>query len=172
MSWLRRAFVGAAAAWPVALLLAPAAAARPYASGSTGYAFALAVYAAGSLICHQRPERSFHLAGVPLPVCARCLGIYLGAALVSVLVAVLGSGIVAIRPATSYPPLLSGSLPDLTAGGDSTRRTVLLISALPIAATLLVEWTTGHTPGNWTRAASGVPLGGAIAWLVCSRHGR
>ncbi len=30
-------------------------------------------------ICHQDPARSFWLAGVPLPVCARCFGIYLGA---------------------------------------------------------------------------------------------
>ena len=27
-------------------------------------------------ICHQRPERSFHSAGVPLPVCARCTGLH------------------------------------------------------------------------------------------------
>ncbi len=29
-------------------------------------------------ICHQLPERSFSLAGHPLAVCHRCLGIYLG----------------------------------------------------------------------------------------------
>ncbi|HSR49876.1 MAG TPA: DUF2085 domain-containing protein [Acidobacteriota bacterium] len=29
-------------------------------------------------ICHQIPERSFHLDGHQLPVCHRCLGIYLG----------------------------------------------------------------------------------------------
>ena len=37
------------------------------------------LYAAFSWICHQRPERSWHLAGYPLAVCVRCLGIYLGA---------------------------------------------------------------------------------------------
>jgi hypothetical protein len=45
-------------------------------------------------------------------------------------------------------------------------RTILLISALPTAVTLLFEWTTGHTPGNWTRAVSGVPLGATVAWIV------
>jgi uncharacterized membrane protein len=35
-------------------------------------------YAAGSLICHQRPDRSFHYHGAQYPVCARCLGLYLG----------------------------------------------------------------------------------------------
>ena len=34
---------------------------------------------AGSLWCHQRPERSPHLWGVQLPLCWRCSGILLGA---------------------------------------------------------------------------------------------
>jgi uncharacterized membrane protein len=34
-----------------------------------------------ALICHQRPERSFWIFGAPVAVCARCLGIYLGAAI-------------------------------------------------------------------------------------------
>jgi uncharacterized membrane protein len=29
-------------------------------------------------LCHQDPARSFWIAGQPLPVCARCLGIYIG----------------------------------------------------------------------------------------------
>lgn len=33
-----------------------------------------------SLVCHQDPARSFWIAGMPVAVCARCLGIYLGAA--------------------------------------------------------------------------------------------
>ena len=157
MDWLRRAFLGAATVWPMALLLAPAAAARPQLS-TIGYPFALAVYAAGSLICHQRPERSFHLLGVQLPVCARCLGVYAGAALVSV--------IMAARPDCSPSLRFGGARRAAARGGGSAPRTVLLISALPTAATLLVEWTTGHTPGNWTRALSGVPLGAAVAWIV------
>jgi uncharacterized membrane protein len=32
-----------------------------------------------ALVCHQRPERSFWIFGGPVAVCARCLGIYLGA---------------------------------------------------------------------------------------------
>jgi uncharacterized membrane protein len=42
-------------------------------------AVAWPLYAAFSWICHQRPERSWHLAGYPLAVCVRCLGLYLGA---------------------------------------------------------------------------------------------
>jgi uncharacterized membrane protein len=32
-----------------------------------------------ALVCHQHPERSFTLFGGSVAVCARCLGIYLGA---------------------------------------------------------------------------------------------
>lgn len=32
-----------------------------------------------SAVCHQRPERSIYLGGVPMVVCARCFGIYAGA---------------------------------------------------------------------------------------------
>ena len=39
------------------------------------------VYLTGSLLCHQRPERSFSLWGAQMPVCARCAGLYLGGAL-------------------------------------------------------------------------------------------
>ena len=31
-----------------------------------------------SQLCHQSPDRSFALAGVTLPVCARCLAMYVG----------------------------------------------------------------------------------------------
>lgn len=33
----------------------------------------------GYAICHQIPERSFHIHGQQLPLCARCTGIYMGA---------------------------------------------------------------------------------------------
>jgi uncharacterized membrane protein len=35
----------------------------------------------GLAICHQIPERSFEIAGRPLPLCARCTGTFLGALL-------------------------------------------------------------------------------------------
>ena len=34
------------------------------------------IYNACGYICHQRPERSFIVCGTPLPLCARCIGIY------------------------------------------------------------------------------------------------
>ena len=38
-------------------------------------------YKAFALVCHQRPERCFWIFGAPVAVCARCLGIYFGAAI-------------------------------------------------------------------------------------------
>ena len=35
------------------------------------------IYYMGGLICHQRPERSFVLAGNQFALCARCTGMYL-----------------------------------------------------------------------------------------------
>ena len=32
-------------------------------------------------LCHQQPGRSFWIAGAPMAACARCLGIYIGAAI-------------------------------------------------------------------------------------------
>ncbi len=35
----------------------------------------------GSAVCHQWPAHSYFIAGVELPLCARCTGMYLGALL-------------------------------------------------------------------------------------------
>jgi uncharacterized membrane protein len=35
-------------------------------------------YTCFGTVCHQIPERSLHLFGAALPVCHRCLGLYLG----------------------------------------------------------------------------------------------
>ena len=49
-----------------------------------GYsAFAGSIYKAFSHVCHQIPERSFHLAGHQFAVCSRCMGLYAGFALVA-----------------------------------------------------------------------------------------
>ncbi len=140
----------------MALPLATIAATVPSSQATNvGYAFALVLYAAGSLICHQRPERSFHLLGTQMPVCARCTGIYAGAAITAVAVIA--------RSVTSHAsPLKTRRLE------TSDLRRILLVSAVPTAVTLVYEWTTGQTPGNWIRAMSGVPLGAAVAWMVCS----
>jgi hypothetical protein len=166
---LRPAFVAATVAWAALLLLVPFLASRPHAT-PIGAAAIVAVYAIGSMICHQLPERSYHLWTAQLPVCARCTGIYAGAA-----VAALLSG------ARDFPPSLQRrrASPKL---GESARerrrerlalrtpmvRAVLLAAALPTLATLAYEWTTGHMPAHSIRAAACAPLGAAVVWLVLS----
>jgi uncharacterized membrane protein len=46
---------------------------------------AFAIFAFFSKLCHQRPDRMLYLFGAPTAVCVRCLGIYAGAAVGSLL---------------------------------------------------------------------------------------
>ena len=142
------------------LPVAPYLATRAHASAA-GSAIVLALYGIGALICHQRPERSFHLWAAQLPVCARCTGIYIGAAVASVVAAVRGTKASGSgdrgRKKRARPP----ALPE-----RSRARAVLAAAVVPTALTLLYEWTTGRMPANMTRAAAGMPIGVAVAWLV------
>ena len=147
MTWrvpfLRRAFVGASVAWSLALPLASLASSEPRASSGV-YLFSFFVYLTGRLLCHQLPERSFFLWGSQMPVCARCSGIYFGAAVAAIILSARRSG-----------PALHRA------------RIALLVAVVPTAATLVYEWTTGRTPSNWIRATAGVPIGAVVAWIVC-----
>ncbi len=98
-------------------------------------------YAAASLICHQRPERSFHVDLFQLPVCARCLGIYAGAA---------AGCVAALVPAS----------------GPSRVWRLTLVAVLPTVVTVALEWLGVWSPGNLTRALAGVPAGFAVALVV------
>jgi uncharacterized membrane protein len=56
--------------WAAAVVLAPAlgSTARP---ASPELLTSLAIYGFGAVVCHQRPDRSFHTAGVQWPVAVR-----------------------------------------------------------------------------------------------------
>jgi len=60
------------AVWLASIFLAPWLAGHGQAMASR---FLYAVFAP---LCHQIPDRCFHLNGLPLAVCGRCLGIYAG----------------------------------------------------------------------------------------------
>ena len=101
------------------------------------------VYAAGSRICHQKPDRSFHTSGVAWPVCARCSGLYLAAPF--------------------------GAMTALWLGRTLTRRaalTLMILAAVPSAVTLIWEWASGAMPSNAVRAVAALPLGAAVAYLI------
>jgi hypothetical protein len=162
MTTVRRGFIGAAVGWAVSLPLAARLASQPHAAGSAfGYGFALIVYAAGSLVCHQRPERSFHLFTVQMPVCARCVGLYVGAAVAAAIATLWARGDPARTPSDV------SSIGWRVTRDLALARVVVLVSAVPTMATLLYEWTTGQMPANWVRALAGVPLGGVVAWVAC-----
>ena len=123
-----------------AVLWAAAIIATPYQSRHAPVFTAL-VHAAAARLGHQRPERSFHLAGAKLPVCARCTGLYLSAA--------------------------AGALAAWLAFVRVPRRTraLLAVAAAPTAATWLLEWAGGVAMSNALRALASLPLGAAVGWL-------
>ena len=151
MPLVRRAYVIAAPGWLMMLPLAAYAATRVHAATYT-HAFAFVIYGIGSLVCHQKPERSFHLWAAQLPVCARCTGIYLGAAAAALVAQ-------AFRPAVAAQAAPKGC-------ATVSPRMVAIVSAIPTIATLVFEWTTGITPSNLVRFAAGLPLGAVVSWLV------
>jgi hypothetical protein len=183
---IRVIFGALALLWPAALVAATRIAALPH-RGDAAYLLSAAVYFSGSLLCHQRPERSFYLWGTQLPVCARCAGIYAGAALgvIAELVRLkpqlvpLKPQLVRLKPdATSdavavRPAAMSGfrrtsafAAFARSFGRTSPASRTLLAASIPAVLTLVSEWTTGVTPANWIRALSGLVLGTAAAIVV------
>ncbi len=108
------------------------------------------VYAGGSLICHQRPERSQRSCGRQWPVCGRCSGLYLGGAAGAAL-ALAG---VARR------------------GTWRQWRARVLWAALPTALMWLIEVLGVVDPGTPVRLALALPPGVATAlWLAAVARG-
>ena len=101
------------------------------------------LFPVGAFICHQRPERSFFFHGQQLPVCARCTGLYAGAALAAPIALVAA-----------------------VAMTRSRARRVLLIAALPTAITWTLEFARLMPFSNGARFIAALPLGFAAAWLV------
>ena len=134
------ALTGAAVLWLVLVAASPVAASRGHLPW-----VAAAVYQAGSFLCHQRPERSFHVDGVQLPVCARCLGLY-----------------------------ASGALGVLLGWGSrrhwSARavRVALATAAAPVVASVVLEWIGAIATTNLFRMATAVPLGLAGGLVMMS----
>jgi uncharacterized membrane protein len=125
---------GAALLWWAVLLSLPVWSARFPVAGAL-------VYGGGALVCHQQPARTFHVGDQPLPVCARCTGLYVAGFLGAV-----GGWIGVAREPRRV-------------------RVGLALAALPTAVTLLVEWSGLGNPGNAVRAAAALPLGGYAGWL-------
>src|SRR4051812_8161347 len=159
---IRLAFGALALLWPAALAAATRIAALPQ-RGDAAYLLSAAVYFSAGLLCHQRPERSFYLWGTQFPVCARCAGIYAGAALGVIAELVrLKPQLVrlkadatshAIRPAATSAFRRSSAFAAFARAFSRTSPDsgILLAASIPALLTLVAEWTTGVTPANWIR---------------------
>lgn len=157
--WLRTAFSLAAVAWSAVLPVA-AWQANPSTQGQFRTAAAL-VYAAGAVVCHQRPERSFHLGTQPWPVCARCTGIYFAAAIMTIAAALISRR----REAMVSARADAGRFARVLASPAGVRW-LAACAVIPTVFTLVWEWTTGNAPSNTVRAAAGLPIGALVSWLL------
>ena len=122
--------------------------------GHPAFKAATAVYVAGAAVCHQRSERSFHVAGVRFPVCARCTGLYAGA-------------VFGLALACAWPRRHAKSLVERW-NRTGRWRLVLALVIAPAALSWLLEWT-GALPlpaSGAIRAATGVVLGAGVAWTI------
>lgn len=108
------------------------------------FAAAEGVYRGFGLVCHQIGGRSFHAAGEPLAVCARCFGLYAGA----------------LAGVAAYPlarPLVRRDFP---------ARAWLLASAVPTTVDFALGffgvWENTHA----SRFLTALPLGVALAFCA------
>lgn len=95
------------------------------------------------LMCHGRMERCLELFGAPMPVCARCVGIYAGMLL----------GILAFWAI----PLLR----------EKVMRTVALVCVVPLAIDGLTQLSGLRESTNELRVATGIVAGLAFGlWIL------
>ena len=108
----------------------------------------------GYSICHQIPDRSFHLAEHRLPLCARCTGTYLGVAISFAVLALLRrwrSGEMLSMGMVIVMVCLIGIM-----GVDGLNSYLYLITGRAYL----------YTPQNWLRAATGALNGIALTMIV------
>jgi len=144
----RQSMTAPIAAWTAlaagSLLVLTAIIVAPLALANGHPAFATAIDDAFSYLCHQIPERSFHLAGNKFAVCSRCTGLYGGFAL-----AMLG-----------YPLMRS------LKRTDTPRIIWLVLASLPIAIDFSLGYFSIWQNNHFTRFTSGALLGAVAAFFV------
>jgi len=105
-------------------------------------------------VCHQFPERCFVYQGQPLPLCARCMGTFLGALAALLTLALIGQG-----RRSQLPPrrllLVFGPLVGFWA-----------LDGVNSAALLVLERPLLYEPSNTLRLLTGLGLGVGIGILL------
>ena len=111
---------------------------------ANGFAAAGYIYTPFSYLCHQLSDRSMHLAGEQLAVCARCFGVYAG----------LGIGILA------YPFFRS------VHSADAPSRVVLFLAPIPTAIDFALGYLGILENTYFSRFTTGAILGAVCAFFV------
>jgi len=128
----------------VALLIVITTVAAPVALAQGHAGFSAAIYQAFSYLCHQIPERSFHLAGHPFAVCSRCTGLYAGFAF-----ATLALPLARSLKRTDTPHVIW-----------------LLLSAVPLAIDFGLTYFGFWENNHFTRVTTGALFGAVAAIYV------
>jgi uncharacterized membrane protein len=102
------------------------------------------IYRTFSLVCHQIPDRSFHLAGFKFAVCSRCTGIYSGLA----------------AAALVFP--LTRSLRDT----KTPARLWLVLAAAPLAIDFGLGYFSIWQNTHWSRFLTGALLGSVVVFFI------
>jgi uncharacterized membrane protein len=101
------------------------------------------------LICHRLPERVIAIAGVPMPLCSRCAGLWIGGSL---------------SAAMAWPALSLRAL-----------RIVVPVAAVLMLAEVVTQDLGWHPVFHPTRLLSGllisVPFGGAVGAMITRELG-
>ncbi len=118
--------------------------AAPFAQAHGNSQFASSIYRTFSFVCHQLPERSFHLEGNKFAVCSRCTGLYSGFA-----IAVL-----------AYP--LARSLKR----SDTPSIFWLILAAAPLAIDFSLGYFNIWSNTQFSRFATGALLSSVAAFYV------
>ncbi|HEY6045651.1 MAG TPA: DUF2085 domain-containing protein [Pyrinomonadaceae bacterium] len=118
--------------------------AAPIAASQGHDASAAAIYRTFSYLCHQIPERSFHLAGRQFAVCSRCSGLYAGFAF-----ATLAYPLFKSLKRTDTPPVIW-----------------LLLAAAPLGIDFALGYFSIWQNNHASRFMTGALLGGVAAVFI------
>ncbi len=105
-------------------------------------------------VCHQIPARTIHLAGQALPLCARCSGIYVGAAVGFIFIVAARRGRSSIMPPVPVLAVLLAFVGAFAVDGINS-----YLSFFPGLPHL-------YDPQNWLRFTTGTLHGLAISLIV------
>ena len=118
--------------------------AAPLSQAAAHPQFAAGIYKAFSFICHQIPDRSFHVAGNQFAVCSRCTGLYAGFAVACLI----------------YPIVRS------LRGTDAPKRVWLFLAALPLAIDFTLGYFAIWPNTHLTRFLTGALLGSVAVFYT------